>query len=114
LKASRTDLRKNRLDKVAADTRLARRKGEKTATPLEIAAIEETVATLSAQEKLLQSDELKALESIEKTQIHTMDLESERDQIKALHDFASKIAEEVETLEVNRDAPKLIRVLSFD
>jgi hypothetical protein len=112
LRASRTDLRKIRLDKVAAETRLARRKGEKTATPLETAAIEETVATLAAQEKFLQSNEAKTLEWIVRQQSQVMDLDQERDEIKALHDSASKIAEEIQTLEVNLDAPQRIMVLT--
>jgi hypothetical protein len=110
---------KLRLERVEAETLLARRKkAEGTATEparKEMAQIEDRVAVAIAQEKVLDQElervvhELRADGS--QTLSHELSLAALKDEIAQMEEAARKVAAEVEALNLERDAPPRIRLI---
>jgi hypothetical protein len=102
------ELRRLQLEKTAAETRLGRLPAKSRSPELE-----EQVAILGAQEKrLLEEDKRLRSGSLQQSgSNHSPELESLRDDIRQLERVQDRVADERESLRIERDAPARITLL---
>ncbi len=108
----RIDLQRERAE---AETRLAERnKAVADATdPVrkEIDRIEDQLAGLIAQEKVFDERLAQISGEIRKSGSHELDLEPLKAEIAAMEDVARKLADEIEALNIERQAPPRVRLI---
>jgi hypothetical protein len=116
LSACKSELLRIRLEKVASETKLKRRKAAKEPgdeTRKAIAELEEGLAVLSAQEDVLKREERRLLDEPRTVIRQSVDLSSIREEIEAAEAVARRIGAEVEKLNVELQAPPRIRVIEM-
>src|SRR5262249_19617974 len=114
LSACKSELFRIRLEKVAVETKLGRRKaanepGDEARKA--IAELEEGLAVVRAQEDVLKQEEHRLLNEARLPRRTTVDLSSIRQEIELAEATARRIGAEVEALNVELQAPPRVRML---
>jgi uncharacterized protein involved in exopolysaccharide biosynthesis len=112
--ACRRELLRVRLERAASETRLARRKAAKEhgdEAREAIDRLEEGLAVLDAQEKVLKEEEARLLMERRASNRATVDLSSIRQEIAAAEATAERIGAEVEVLNVELQAPPRVQLI---
>jgi hypothetical protein len=115
LSACKSELFQIRLEKVAAETKLGRRKaanGPGDEARKAIAELEEGLAVVRAQEDVLKEEEHRLLNEAHLQRRSAVDLSSIRQEIELAEATAGRIGAEVEALKVELQAPPRIRMLA--
>jgi hypothetical protein len=114
LSACRRELLRVRLERAASETRLARRKAAKEPgdeARKAIDSLEEGVAVLDAQEKVLKEEEARLVVEPRASNRARLDLNAIRQEIAAGEAVAGRIGAEIEVLNVELQAPPRVRLL---
>jgi succinoglycan biosynthesis transport protein ExoP len=107
--------RKLRLDRAAAETVLGRRQkaANRETDPVrkEIAQLEDRLAILTAEDKVLQ-DELSQAAGKKRSAVEgALDMKSLNDEIAQMEEAARKVGAEVETLNIELEAPPRVQII---
>jgi hypothetical protein len=103
-----------RLEKVALEVRLERRKSLKDSSEESrkaIAVIEEDLAVHTAKQKVLEKEQERVIEESRSLGHDVVDLESQRDEIEHAKATAKQVGAEIERLTVELQAPVGIQVI---
>ncbi len=107
LREIRKELRRVRLERVAAEVR---REREKTRSqPLRLAELSDSVAALAAQEQLLVKDEQAGIEALRRAEVAALEFQAARDDLARAEQHHHAVEDDLRRLRVSMLAPTILK-----